>query len=103
MELKNVSCLLTVLETLNRRSFTTQFEVRGSSLFSLKTKQEFDSSEVQLVQSYGFESKVNFKDRSFLYVIETHNNEKGTISNGYGTSSDIDTASFLLKLKKSSK
>lgn len=103
MELINVNCLLTILELLEKRSYTTKFEVRGAVLVSLRTKHRFLVGEVDLVQSYQFKNHFDSNERSFLYVLETKDHEKGTLSNGYKTSSDLATSSFVHKLIQTSK
>lgn len=99
MEDSNMDSLVTVLASLEKLGFQTQFEVNGNHLVSLKTGALYLSDEVTVVHYYRFEGKSNPDDSSIMYAIESTSGEKGTLVDGYGLSADMDTNSFMLKVK----
>jgi len=98
MEKKNMDSLVTVLAEVEKRGFKSQFEVKDEGLVSIKTRQKYRPEQVKIVHFYRFEGESNPDDSSILYAIETDSNEKGTLVDGYGTSSDANTASFMRKV-----
>lgn len=99
MEKVNMDCLVTVLAEVEKQGFRAQFEVSGKHLVSLTTRKKFLPEEVKIVHFYRFEGESNPDDSAIMYAIETHNNEKGTLVDGYGNNADTDTAAFLLQVK----
>ena len=90
--------LVTVLSTIEKRGFETQFEVRSELLHSLKTDCSFLPHQIKIAHFYRFEEESNPDDSASLYAIETHNGEKGTLVDGYGSSADNATAAFIKKV-----
>ena len=94
----NMDSLVTVLASVEKRGFTTQFQVKEAGLHSLKTNQHFRPDQVKISHFYRFEGESNPDDSSILYAIETTDGEKGTLVDGYGTTSDSATGSFIEKV-----
>ena len=99
MEKVNMDSLVTVLAAVEKLGFQSQFEVNGKNLVSLKTDSHFLANEVKIVHFYRFEGESNPDDSSILYAIESNNGEKGTLVDGYGTTADTETASFIRNVK----
>ena len=87
--------LVTILAYVENLGFTSQFEVNGKTLISLKTNNHFEPEQIKIVHFYRFEGDSSQDDSSIMYAIETDNNEKGTLIDGYGTASDTSTADFM--------
>jgi hypothetical protein len=98
MEKVYMDSLVTVLAEVEKLGFHSQFEVNGKSLVSLKTGKHSLPDEITIVHFYRFEGESSPADSSILYAIETNNNEKGTLVEGYGTAADPETAAFMLKV-----
>lgn len=99
MEKVNMDSLVTVLATVEKLGFYSQFEVNGKNLVSLKTNKHFLPNEVKIVHFYRFEGESNPEDSSIMYAIESNNGEKGTLVDGYGPAADPETASFIINVK----
>jgi hypothetical protein len=94
----NMDSLVTVLAAVEKDGFQNQFEVTDNGLKSLNSGKEFTPEEVHIVHFYRFEGESNQDDSSILYAIETSDNEKGTLVDGYGTTADGKTAAFIQKV-----
>ncbi|WP_158728227.1 MULTISPECIES: hypothetical protein [unclassified Flavobacterium] len=66
-------------------------------MVSLKTENQFRSNEVRIVHFYRFEGASNPEYSSIIYIIECNTGERGTLVDGYGTTSD--TTNFMLNVK----
>ncbi|WP_051224300.1 hypothetical protein [Flavobacterium tegetincola] len=95
MEKIKMDSLITVLAYVEKLGFTSQFEVNGDLLTSLKTKKNYKPKQIKIVHFYRFEGASRQDDSSIMYAIETDDNEKGTLVDGYGTTSDSATADFM--------
>jgi len=91
----NMDSLVTIAAYVDNLGFTSQFEVNGKTLSSLKTDQHFMPDQIKIIHFYRFEGNSSQDDNSIMYAIETDTNEKGTIVDGYGTASDTSTADFM--------
>jgi hypothetical protein len=98
MEKVNMDSLVTVLARIENLGFTSQFEINGKSMVSLRTYKHYLPNEIKIVHFYRFEGESNPEDSSIMYAIETYDKEKGTLVDGYGTASDPSTADFMRKV-----
>ncbi|NRS88445.1 hypothetical protein HNQ02_001359 [Flavobacterium sp. 7E] len=87
--------LITVLADVEKLGFTSQFEVNGEILTSLKTNKKYMPKQIKIVHFYRFEGASSQDDSAIMYAIETDDNEKGTLVDGYGTTADTATADFM--------
>lgn len=99
MKKTNMDSLVTVMASVEKLGFHSQFEVNGKNLVSLKTKKYFLSNEVKIIHCYRFEGKSNPDDSSIMYAIECNNGEKGTLVDGYGPTANLETANFMAAVK----
>ncbi|OYU79749.1 MAG: hypothetical protein CFE23_12655 [Flavobacterium sp. BFFFF1] len=99
MEKVNMDSLVTILAEVEKMGFRSQFEINGRNLVSLKTGSHFVPEEITIVHFYRFEGESNPDDSAIMYAIETCDQEKGTLVDGYGTAADPETAAFMLKVK----
>jgi hypothetical protein len=49
---------------------------------------------------YRFEGESNPSDSSIVYALESSDGEKGTLVDGYGTSSDTHVTHFMQQVKE---
>ncbi|MGO4771221.1 hypothetical protein ACEN2I_06125 [Flavobacterium sp. W22_SRS_FK3] len=99
MKKVNMDSLITVLAEIERLGFTSQFEINGKIMASLKTDDQFTPSQIKIAHFYRFEGESSPDDSSIMYAIETNTNEKGTLIDAYGTAADPATADFIRKVK----
>lgn len=99
MEKINMDSLVTVLASVEKMGFTTQFEVKSTLLHSLKTNRSYAPDQVKISHFFRFEGESNPDDSAIMYAIDTNNGEKGTLVDGYGTAADSETANFIRNVK----
>lgn len=91
--------LVTVLASVEKMGFTTQFEVKSMRLHSLKTNYSYAPDQVKISHFFRFEGESSSDDSAIMYAIETNDGEKGTLVDGYGTTADPETANFIRNVK----
>jgi len=81
---------------LEAHGYTDQFKVEKKCLISVTdSKKKYKPSDLKCVNFYRFEGVSDPGDMSIVYAIETGDGKKGTLTDGYGTSSDDDTGEFM--------
>lgn len=90
--------LVTVLKKLEDSGFISQFEIDETGLKSMQSDKTFQPHEIRIVRTYRFEGDSNPDDSAILYALETIDNEKGTLVDGYGVSADTATGAFMKKV-----
>ena len=95
MEKKNMTTLTSVLQQLETDGYITQFKATEKGLLSLQSHYTFQPEELKVMHFYRFEGESNQDDSAILYAIETNNNEKGTLVDGYGPSADTLVGEFM--------
>lgn len=96
----NRQASVSVFDYLSSKGYGTQFKATEKGLLSLTTQKTFQPDNVKVVHYYRFEGDSNPSDSSIVYAIETSNGEKGTLVDGYGTSSDSVVSDFIQKVDK---
>jgi hypothetical protein len=91
---------VSVFDSLSALGFETQFKATEQGLLSLTTQKTFQPGEVKVVHFYRFEGDSNPSDSSIVYAIEADNGEKGTLTDGYGSSSDSNVSDFMHKVEE---
>jgi hypothetical protein len=92
--------LVNVLNRLRKEGCTIDFKVsKEGKLCTMEDKQTFSPDQLRIVDFYRFEGESNPDDMSILYVIETNNGLKGTISNSYGPYADSKVDDFLKQVE----
>lgn len=85
-----------VLADLRNQGFTTDFRFVKNRLIPFQySHRSYQSSDIKILDSYRFEGDTDPADDSILYVIETNDGLKGTISNGHGVNADTALDDFL--------
>jgi len=94
-----MNTLVSCTKMLDELGFKTQFKAVVKGIKSLTTERTFTPSEVKIVNFYRFEGDSNPDDNSILYAIKTVNGEKGTLTDGYGPTSDAQVTTFLKEVE----
>lgn len=92
----------TLSETINRLvglGYTHDFNIKDDSIVCLKTDIALSPDEFQIDHIYRFEGDSDPENQSILYAISSSKFDlKGTLVNGYGTSSDESSTKLIEKL-----
>jgi len=99
-EKEHMQTLVSCLNHLNSSGYKTQFKATSEGLLSLTTENIFQHEQVKVVHFYRFEGESNPSDNAIVYAIETNDGEKGTLVNGYGTSSDSLVNDFMQQVEQ---
>ena len=92
--------MVSVLERVRKEGYTSDFQVIENNLLStIDGKKQYKPEQVQIVNFYRFEGESNPDDMAILYVLETADGAKGTISNSYGTYADETVESFMRQVR----
>ena len=92
----------TLSETINaliKIGYSHDFNIHEECIVCHHANVKLSPTEFQIDKVYRFEGESNPDDQSILYVISSPKfNIKGTLVNGYGISSDEETAKVIEKL-----
>ncbi|WP_298151870.1 hypothetical protein [Flavobacterium sp.] len=99
MEKRNMTTLSSILARLESEGYTNQFKATEAGLLSLQSHYTFSPDELCVTHFYRFEGESNQDDSAILYAIETNNNEKGTLVDGYGPSADTLVGDFMQRVE----
>lgn len=91
---------ITVYDSLSKLGFVVQFKATKEGLLSLESRKIFNPDEVKIIHFFRFEGDSNPSDSSIVYAIETSDGEKGTLVDGYGSTSDSNISDFMHKVEK---
>ena len=93
--------LVNVENQLSKDGYTQDFNVVDGRLHTINndTNKSYAPDEVTIVDFYRFEGESNPDDTSILYVLETNDDVKGTISTAYGVYADTDTDDYLKQVE----
>jgi hypothetical protein len=99
-EKTEMKSLVTILNELQKSGYRTQFKATVIGLLSLSSMNMFKANEIKVVHYYRFEGESNPSDSSIVYAIVTNDGEKGTLVDGYGTSSDTLVSDYMAKVEE---
>ena len=93
--------LVSVENKLNKEGYTQDFNVVDGRLQTIgsDSNKSYAADEVTIVDFYRFEGESNPDDMAILYVLETNDGVKGTISTAYGVYADTDTDDYLKQVE----
>ena len=93
--------LVNVENKLKKDGFTKDFNVVDGRLKTISndSNKSYAADEVTIVDFYRFEGESNPDDMAILYVLETNDGVKGTISTAYGVYADTDTDDYLKQVE----
>jgi hypothetical protein len=94
-----VSCLAKARED----GYKEDFKVVPEGLCTLDSKHCYPAEEVRVRNFYRFEGVSDPADNVILYIIETKDGCKGTLSDGYGPYADPNVGAFMEKVESINK
>ena len=91
--------LATCLNKVFDDGYTTDFKVTDQGLFSIQNEKVYQPEEINVVNFFRFEGTSNPDDEAVLYVIETADGTKGTLTDAYGVYMDPQVAAFMQRVE----
>jgi len=83
--------------------YKENFKVTEKGLQSLETEKLYSPGDVHIVNFFRFEGASDPSDSAILYVIETHDGAKGTLTDAYGMYGDVEVDKFIKEVEDISK
>ena len=94
-EIPYMRSLSLCINKMVKDGYEDDFKVVDNKLKSLKTEQNYNPDQVNVVNFYRFEGQSDPNDNAILYVIETSDGLKGTLADAYGAYSDAKVTEFF--------
>ncbi len=95
--------LASCLNKIIKDGYTQNFKVTENGLQSLETEKLYKPGEVHIVNFFRFEGASDPSDSAILYVIETSDGAKGSLTDAYGMYADSDIDKFIKEVENISK
>ena len=95
LEKEHLKTMVSCMNTLTKLGYVNQYKATLAGLLSLASGKVFQPHEIRVPRFYRFEGESNPSDGAILYAIETNDGEKGTLVDGYGTTSDQHVSNFM--------
>lgn len=92
------SDMKTLADCINKMvadGYTEDFKVTENGLLSLHDEKLHQPSDVHVINFFRFEGASDPADNSILYVIETSDGTKGTLTDAYGPYADTQVTKFM--------
>lgn len=83
------------LEKLAQKGYTVDFQFVDGQLVDLGDKKPYDQQQVKIVDISRFEGISDPDDMAILYVLETDDGKKGTITDAFGVYGDPNLEAFF--------
>lgn len=95
-----LTSLVGVTNKLQKDGYKTDFKVtEDGRLSTMDDKKSFAPNEVRIVDFYRFEGQSNPDDMAILYVLETSDGTKGSISDSYGPYANESIETFMKQVE----
>jgi hypothetical protein len=86
---------------LKERGYTEDFRVEKEGLRTYENDAKvYKPEDVRIINFYRFEGVSDPGDMTVLYVIETTDGVKGTLSDGYGAYSSEEVSKFIVQVQE---
>jgi len=98
----NIPFMNTMVEVMNksvRMGYVDNFKVTKRGLYSLAKSRYYRPEQVKVVNFYRFEGQSDPADNSILYLIETTDGQKGTLTDSYGAYADASVNAFIQEVE----
>jgi len=101
--MNEMKTLASVLNKKVQDGYTENFKVTEEGLQSLETEKIYKPEDVHIVNFFRFEGASDPSESAILYVIETDDGAKGTLTDAYGMYADPDIDKFIKEVEDISK
>jgi len=99
----DMKTLASCLNKIVKDGYEENFKVIDKGLQSLETEKIYKPGEVHIVNFYRFEGASDPSDSAILYVIETSDGAKGSLTDAYGMYADPEIDKFIQDVENISK
>ena len=99
----DMKTLASCLNKIVRDGYEQNFKVTDQGLQSLETEKIYKPDQVQIVNFFRFEGASDPSDSAILYVIETGDGAKGSLTDAYGMYADPEIDKFIQDVENISK
>jgi hypothetical protein len=97
--MEDLKTLSACLNKALKDGYTTNFKVVEEGLQSLETEKLYQPDEVHIADFFRFEGDSNPSDNAILYLIETNDGTKGTLTDAYGMYADANVDKFIKEVE----
>src|SRR5690349_11404384 len=101
--LEQMTSLISCLAKAREDGYIEDFKVSPEGLCTLDNKNCYAPEAVTVKNFYRFEGASDPADNVILYIIETSDGHKGTLSDAYGTYADPGVGQFMKKVEEITK
>ncbi len=100
----DMKTLAACLNKIAKEGYTENFKVtEEDQLQSLETNKTYKPDQINIVNFYRFEGVSDPSDSAILYVIETDDGAKGSLTDAYGMYADAEIDKFIKEVETISK
>ena len=99
----DMKTLASCLNKIVKDGYEENFKVIDKGLQSLETEKIYKPGDVHIVNFYRFEGASDPSDSAILYVIETSDGAKGSLTDAYGMYADPEIDKFIQEVENISK
>ena len=85
------------INELKKKGFEIDFNLKENQVVCNICK--FQPSDLEIVEIYRYEGNSDPSDEAIVYALESKDGIKGVLVNGYGVSSDYNTAKIMKQIK----
>lgn len=91
--------MATLLNKVFNDGYTEDFKVSDQGMVSIQHGKVYQPEEVNIVNFFRFEGTSNPEDEAVLYIIETTDGVKGTLTDAYGVYMDPQISAFIKQVE----
>jgi hypothetical protein len=99
----DMKTLASCLNKIVKDGYGENFKVTDEGLQSLETEKIYKPEQVHIVNFFRFEGASDPSDSAILYVIETTDGAKGSLTDAYGMYADPEIDTFIKEVENISK
>jgi hypothetical protein len=101
--MEEMKTLASCLNKITKDGYTENFKVVENGLQSLETEKLYKPDQIHIVNFFRFEGASDPSDSAILYVIETDDGKKGSLTDAYGMYADPNIDKFIKEVEDISK
>jgi hypothetical protein len=99
----DMKSLASVLNKIVKDGYEENFKITENGLQSLETEKIYGPDQVDIVNFYRFEGASDPSESAILYVIETNDGARGSLTDAYGMYADPEIDKFIKDVESISK
>jgi hypothetical protein len=101
--MEEMKTLASCLNKITKDGYLENFKVAENGLQSLETEKIYKPDQIHIVNFFRFEGASDPSDSAILYVIETDDGAKGSLTDAYGMYADPNIDKFIKEVENISK